>query len=220
MSCVVIPLPLSITSSWIVNRAPIAIVIDNVLSPDECAQWIAETESIGYEIALVNIGGGLQRKMTDIRNSSRCIVDDISRAKEIWERVKSFIPMVPLAASVPFELNERLRFLRYDTGEYFAPHMDGNYRRERNDPRWGDVSHLTIQVYLNEGFEGGSTRFFHRSRENEVFDVVPRTGSVLIFDHAMMHSGEVLVSGRKYALRSDIMYTAHTAPADGNSDES
>lgn len=36
---------------------------------------------------------------------------------------------------------------------------------------------------------------------------MPKTGSVLIFDHPMLHSGEVLVKGRKYAMRSDIMFT-------------
>ena len=39
----------------------------------------------------------------------------------------------------------RLRFLRYDPGEYFKPHMDGTYQREN-----GDRSYITIQLYLNE----------------------------------------------------------------------
>lgn len=39
----------------------------------------------------------------------------------------------------------RLRFLRYDKGEYFAPHFDGQYRREN-----GERSYITVQVYLNE----------------------------------------------------------------------
>jgi predicted 2-oxoglutarate/Fe(II)-dependent dioxygenase YbiX len=200
-------LPLEITKSWIMHENPFAVVIHNVLTHEECQKWIEETELVGYGEALVNIGGGLQRKMTDVRNSSRCIVDDADRAAELWMRVKRFIPLNLITGYEQVELNERLRFLRYDEGEYFAPHLDGNYRRERNHERAGDKSFLTLQVYLNEGFEGGSTRFFHRSEDEVYHDVVPRTGSVLIFEHPILHSGERLERGRKYAIRTDVMFT-------------
>jgi hypothetical protein len=39
----------------------------------------------------------------------------------------------------------RFRFLRYDPGEYFKPHMDGSYRRDN-----GDESKITVFIYLNE----------------------------------------------------------------------
>jgi hypothetical protein len=213
-NCRITHLPSHIKSSWIKNREPIAMVIDNVLSELECKEWIEKSELIGYEEALVNVGGGDQLKMTDIRNSSRCIIDDIERASEIWNRIKHFIPtdyIPPIENCIPTEVNERLRFLRYDIGEYFKPHFDGCYQRDtiENDPKYGDVSFLTIQIYLNDGFEGGSTRFFSNTLDSDTdyYDVVPKTGSVLIFDHRMLHSGEVLIKGRKYALRSDIMFT-------------
>jgi hypothetical protein len=41
--------------------------------------------------------------------------------------------------------NLRLRFLKYNPGEYFAPHMDGMYMREN-----GERSFVTIQLYLNQ----------------------------------------------------------------------
>jgi hypothetical protein len=41
-------------------------------------------------------------------------------------------------------------------------------------------------------------------------DVVPKTGSVLLFQHPLLHSGETVVRGRKYALRTDVMYSAPT----------
>lgn len=216
-ACTVTHLPAEITKSWTFGREPLAIVIDNVLSEAECALWIAETERVGYGEALVNIGGGRQQKMTDIRNSSRCIVDSVDRAAGLWRRVQPFVPTGHVPGKVASELNERLRFLRYDPGEYFAPHLDGSYSRETGHPRFGETSYLTLQLYLNEGFEGGATRFFHRRDDHEVFDVVPRTGSVLIFDHRMLHSGERLISGRKYAVRSDIMFK-RTAPP-GKEDE-
>ena len=66
---------------------------------------------------------------------------------------------------------------------------------------------MTFQLYLNEGFEGGATRLFSIANEDVYFDVIPRAGSVLLFQHNMYHEGSLLIEGRKYALRSDVMYT-------------
>jgi predicted 2-oxoglutarate/Fe(II)-dependent dioxygenase YbiX len=108
-------------------------------------------------------------------------------------------------------LNERLRFLRYNEGEYFAPHCDGSFAYPADHPtKAHQGSYVTFQLYLNEGFEGGATRFFPESlgwgSTREYYDVVPKAGSVLLFEHRMYHEGEKLRKGRKYAIRSDVMY--------------
>jgi hypothetical protein len=54
-------------------------------------------------------------------------------------------------------------------------------------------------VYLNGGFSGGETNF------GEV-RVTPETGLGLLFDHYLLHEGTAVISGRKYVLRSDVMY--------------
>ncbi len=54
------------------------------------------------------------------RNSHRCIIDDEKRAAALWERVKPFVPQYYRGRKV-IGLNERLRFLRYDAGEYVCP---------------------------------------------------------------------------------------------------
>ena len=59
-------------------------------------------------------------------------------------------------------LNERLRFLRYDPGTYFASHYDDSYHRE-GGPKQGERSYVTFQLYSNEEFEGGCTRFVHHT---------------------------------------------------------
>jgi predicted 2-oxoglutarate/Fe(II)-dependent dioxygenase YbiX len=102
--------------------------------------------------------------------------------------------------------NERLRFLRYDPGTYFAPHMDGSYERDDpSHPKYGEKSLVTAQIYLNQGFEGGATRMMGRNL-SDGYDVVPRTGSVLVFQHDIFHEGSVLIAGRKYTIRTDVMY--------------
>ena len=50
---------------------------------------------------------------------------------------------------------------------------------------------MTLQVYLNHGFEGGTTRFLGMM-DWEYADAVPVTGSVVVFEvmhkHALSHA--------------------------------
>jgi hypothetical protein len=71
---------------------------------------------------------------------------------------------------------------------------DGCHRRPN-----GDESLLTLMIYLNGGVRGGETRF-----DNAV--VRPAVGLALVFDHYLTHEGAVVLEGRKYVLRSDVMY--------------
>jgi predicted 2-oxoglutarate/Fe(II)-dependent dioxygenase YbiX len=207
--CIVNSLPLEVRTWKNKTNPQFAVVIDNVLSPEECHQWVQDTEVKGYEVAMVNIGGGKQKVITEVRNSSRCIIDDEERVAELWSRIESFIPKDLFSKKhlIPVGLNERLRFLRYHPGEYFAPHCDGSFVYPADHPtKAGQVSELTFILYLNDGYEGGSTRFFTDWNEKNHFDVVPKKGSVLIFEHPMYHEGVTLVEGVKYCVRTDVMY--------------
>lgn len=95
---------------------------------------------------------------------------------------------------------------------------------------WHEVSVFTVQVYLNEMFEGGSTRFYMDYRPTRVaphmvsvsdvaaftptgpvtHTIIPLTGSGLIFNHTenVLHDSEPLRAGTKYLLRGDLMYVA------------
>eukprot|EP00296_Roombia_truncata_P008157 JP446633.1.p1 GENE.JP446633.1~~JP446633.1.p1 ORF type:complete len:221 (-),score=47.43 JP446633.1:299-919(-) len=185
-----------------VSKDVLAFTIDNVFSKEECEEMMKLTEEIGYEPALVNIGGGRQMLMNDVRNNMRCIVDSQERAEEIWKRIKPFVPST-FRGRKALGLNERLRFLRYDPGEMFASHFDGCYQREN-----GERSYVTVQLYLNEGFRGGETTFLGRGSQFEECHCVPRTGMVLVFQHNLFHQGSAVVEGRKYCVRTDIMYAA------------
>ena len=179
----------------------LAFVLDNVLTEDECKALIEETEEKGYEAALLNVGNGRQVLDTTNRNSKRCIVDSEDKAGWLWDKIKDFIPDTWNSYPV-VGLNERLRFLKYEGGEYFKAHMDGTYVR----PDGSERSYITIQLYLNEGFEGGNTTFLSNHSELEDRGVVPKPGRILVFQHDILHEGSLLVKGTKYTMRTDIMY--------------
>ena len=176
--------------------------LDNILSPEECAEYIALTENIGYTDAPINTIRGFEIR-PDIRNNQRVILDDQERAFDLWQRVSNYIPST-IGRWQAVGLNERFRFYRYDPGQRFALHHDGSYRRPN-----GEESLLTFMIYLNEGFEGGDTLFHLSLRSYEDLPniaVIPVTGMVLCFVHDLVHEGAPIIQGRKYVLRSDIMY--------------
>lgn len=72
---------------------------------------------------------------------------------------------------------------RYDPGDKFKAHYDGSYVR----PDGSAETYITLQIYLNEGMEGGETTFLRNVDEPELLleenriSVQPTTGSILIF---------------------------------------
>lgn len=183
--------------------------VSNVLSPEECAEYIALTENIGYTPAGLTVGQDEYMMAPQVRNNDRVILDDEQRAADLWHRMAEYVPAM-IDNWTAIGLNERLRFYRYDPGQRFALHGDGSYMRKN-----GDHSRLTFMIYLNEDFEGGETYFYHHNDYFVLLDpnvvpdvsVVPKTGMALCFLHELRHEGSRVIRGRKYVLRSDVMYT-------------
>ena len=170
-------------------------LIHNFLSSEECQQFIARGEATGFDAAPVTTMNGPQM-MTDIRNNSRVILDDSDLAATIFNRARPYLPEKQDLWQLE-GLNERFRFYRYDPGEKFAPHYDGCFARDN-----GERSLLTFMLYLNEEFTGGSTKF----HEEPAVTIQPKSGQALIFIHRTLHEGSPVLTGRKYVLRTDVMY--------------
>lgn len=185
---------------------PICFTVPHLLSDAECRALIQLSEAQGYEQALVNVGGGRQVAMTDVRRSSRCIIDSLDAVATLWQRLQRFMPseIVPGIDKRwrPIGLNERLRFLRYDPGDYFHPHHDGTFIH----PHTGARSFQTMMIYLNVPERGGETNFLNPRDEGDAVSVHPTTGLALVFDHNLYHEGALLWQGCKYAIRTDVMY--------------
>jgi len=206
-----------------------AVILDGVLSEDECNTLVqaAEATTNGkWERALVNVGGGMQAMYEDTRKCGRIIWDNKEIMAKLWARIEASVPeihrlhnWVDVTGNGPARrgetwkvtrLNERGRYLKYIGGEYFKPHCDGTYET----PDGTERSYFTLHLYLNDAvsksgekqLEGGATTFFNSSMKSRI-DVVPKAGRVLLFQHRfLIHSGDDVVKGTKYTLRTDIMY--------------
>lgn len=169
-------------------------VIHGLLSPDECDRLVARSEALGYEAAAV--GGEL---MPEVRNNARAFFEDVELAADLWRRAASFVPPTRDGWEA-CGLHERFRFYRYDMAEQFRPHYDGCVRRGE-----AEKSKLTFMVYLSDVDEGGGTVFYGSGAVPRL-EVRPRSGNALVFAHTQLHEGAAVRKGRKYVLRTDVMY--------------
>ena len=176
--------------------------IHNFLDNARCDELIAHAEGIGFEDALITSHYGSVRK-EDVRNNDRVISDDPVLAEELWQGLKPHMPATFRGRDL-VGINERVRFYRYDPGQKFDWHQDGYYERDN-----GERSRFTFMVYLNDDFEGGNTSFcdVFSGRSFPDFEVEAKKGSALVFFHPVTHRGDEVVSGRKYVIRTDVMYS-------------
>lgn len=171
--------------------------VSDFFTPEECDASIELAKSVGFQDAPINTAFGPQLRQ-DIRNNTRVMVDDLCRAGDLWHRITDYIPH-NIGDWSACGVNERFRFYRYDIGQQFDWHYDGYFEREN-----GQRSHLTFMVYLNEGFVGGETTLGDVT-------ITPQTGLALFFLHQILHKGQPIVEGRKYVMRTDVMYERNVA---------
>lgn len=183
-------------------------IFHNFLRPEECKKVIELTEKHGFQKA--DTYCFLYRD----RRSDRVLVDDTYLSKLMWERVRDQVKDLTAERSgkkwEPCGVNPRLRVCRYVGGEnhFFGEHVDGGY----TDPETGETSFLTLLVYLNsqDEFEGGCTNFRTPKGSGwEHYSVVPQPGLCTVFfqdDRRCLHAGEPVTKGKKYIMRTDIMF--------------
>ena len=201
------------TAQHLKHPTKTAFTVATCLTSEECRNLIDFSEQTGYEPALLNVGAA-NILATDTRKSHRCMIDNCDLANALYERVKHLVPTTLFERGnggremEAVGLNERLRFLRYTSGDYFVQHMDGTYVRPMGHPKYGEKSMLTFLVYLNESFEGGALEM----QWGPITSIQPSTGLVVVHDHQILHEAMVVQSGTRYCIRTDIMYRPKTLP--------
>jgi predicted 2-oxoglutarate/Fe(II)-dependent dioxygenase YbiX len=172
--------------------------INNFLSPQECADFIARSEQIGFSEAVIRTDDG-DRLMKEARNNDRILYDNAELGATLFQRALPWLPP-EIDGWKPCGMNERFRFYRYTSAQFFKWHQDGTFRRSAQEE-----SFLTFILYLNDDYAGGATEFAWEK-------IQPRAGTALVFPHRLRHQGAAIVSGTKYVLRTDVMYGGLITP--------
>jgi hypothetical protein len=174
------------------NLSKSIFTIENFWTSQECEDFISKSEGIGYEPATIQTDFG-QRIVNSVRNNNRVLYKDFDLAGQLWTRLKPFAP-ARIGNSNAVGLNELFRFYKYQAGQEFKRHRDQSYIRNNTES-----SYFTFMIYLNDNYEGGATTF-------KSLSIRPQQGMALVFEHALEHSGDPIIAGIKYVLRTDIMF--------------
>lgn len=175
------------------------ITIDNVLNEVECESIIDRCKRIGFTLASMYSRFGVEKYMTDIRNSGRVIIDSQDFVDNLLPRIKHIIPNIYKSKKF-LSINPRLRILKYNEGEYFKRHEDGNYSNSVSK------SLITVLIYLNCDYEGAWTIVYNNDKDKIGTAIEPLLGSILLLDQEIEHEVKPLKSGTKYVLRTELMY--------------
>ncbi|AZA47882.1 2OG-Fe(II) oxygenase [Chryseobacterium carnipullorum] len=172
---------------------PQIFLIEDFLTAEACDKYIAMAEGKVFEEAQINVHGR-QMMSKGIRNNDRLMIFDHDLAEDLFRIAEQFLPQEHENYKLQ-NFNEMFRIYKYTPGQRFKIHRDGSYIRNEHEK-----SFYTFMVYLNDDFEGGETEF-----EN-LFTVAPKKGSAMVFYHPLRHEGKILISGKKYVLRTDVIY--------------
>lgn len=176
-------------------------IIRGAFNYTDCAKLIKYTENIGYKPASLHTDRyGVEHVYTEIRKSLRCIVDDKYFANVLLKRIIHVVPM-KFKDKDFHKINIRLRFLKYETGDFFTRHQDGTFTDSD-----GSTSMITVLLYLNDDYTGANTRFFKDGRDGTPNEIKLETGMVVLMDQDIYHDVPPLLTGFKYVMRTELMY--------------
>ena len=163
------------------------LVVDNLLTQEECDEFISLLDN--------------ENDLEDIDKAfafyKRNVLISEEWSKKIYDRVT---PLLLPIVKQPISINKHFRFSKYVPGQYFDTHTDGVNQDEK-----GRRSFMTINIFLNNKFEGGETDFLD-NQKNIVLSAKPQPGRAAIFDRLIYHRGNLVKGGYKYLIRTDVMY--------------
>lgn len=191
-------------------------VIDDVVTAQEAAYIIDASEYFGFREEAPGISTPPGMRM----NKSVHWIGDEQMFGPLMNRIKALLPPEIDGAKLHSQLSHRINVYRYDDGDVFNQHIDGDWPGYGLDSsrqmmlEWPHLrSCLTMILYLNDpsdGVVGGNTRL--RSLNGNWIDVTPKKGSALFFRHgftkdSVLHIGAPVYGNiPKYVARINVMY--------------
>lgn len=142
------------------------------------------------------------------RFNDRMLITDQQAALNLWQYLKSVLSyeyndeFVFQEFDRALGLNPQLRVYRYTKGHHFGKHYDESVKVGVKYTKW------TLLIYLSGGDElvGGDTIFYEGRKS---LSVHPIPGMALLHRHGdlcLLHEAELVTSGVKWVLRSDVYF--------------
>lgn len=165
----------------------------NFLDAETCAKLLVEVNSSPTTQAPVYIEGTEGTIHEDVRKTTSLHPSD-ETISEMWNRLFQQKPLLEQHFGVSLTDCERPQFLRYEKGDFFVRHQDGNTKQLDFDHL--RVRRISIVVFLNDDFNGGELKF----SDTTTFDLFGETGTLVAFRADVFHEVCPVASGERFTM--------------------
>jgi SM-20-related protein len=179
--------------------------VPNFLPEKACADLCAELRRAAGDPAKL-LGGELQRQ---VRRATRvALPPDIVSASLIEPRFVATVPALQQRFGVTLRHFEPPQFLRYETGDFFVAHQDGNTPLIHDDSRFRKVS---VVLFLSQHSEipapdtyGGGEFVLHSPWNGAGLrlPLAPRPGTFIAFRAETTHEVMPVTHGERFTVVS------------------
>ncbi|WOD64824.1 2OG-Fe(II) oxygenase (plasmid) [Niallia taxi] len=170
---------------------PLIVVLDNVLSDQECNELIEFSKDNLKRSKISSSGEG---EVNDIRTSSSMFFQ--GNENDILEKLEKRISAI---MCIPIEHAEGIQILKYTPGQEYKAHFDF-FNSASKAAKNNRIS--TLVIYLNDVEEGGETYFPKLN-----LSISPKKGSAVYFEYfynnedlneLTLHGGAPVIKGEKW----------------------
>lgn len=160
---------------------------ERILPADVCERLVAALESPSFSWRVAEVHSGTpQASVKPARQALVAPGDKTAAAADVMQAIDDYLHSHALVGQLKLERSP-IGILNYGVGGRYTTHRDsGPAHPERV---------LSLLLYLNDDFEGGGTCF-----PSQALEVRPVPGMGVLFDSSLAHSGEPVLSGRKFAM--------------------
>lgn len=173
-----------------------------------CRRLCLEMRSAPHEPAVVTDGRTYRVDKTSRQVLWLRIPDETQAV--VTERMKVIRPELEEYFGLALEPNEPLQFLRYNSGDFFQPHMDSDTHFDAYDHVKN--RRVTIVVFLNDvaesistnSYMGGALTFYglidRPGWQSKGFELQGETGLLIAFRSDLIHEVKTVIDGERYSI--------------------
>lgn len=179
--------------------------IPGFLDADAVRDLVAELSAIaGAPATVTGVGEGASLAVLT-RRATRLAVPDATRER-VGAALRARMPALEAHFGVALDGCEEPQFLRYETGDYFVAHQDGNTPILRDDSRFRKVSAVLFLSAQSEepaeGTYGGGALVFHGPFTGPTIrvPVAPAPGTLVAFRAETTHEVEMVTHGERFTV--------------------
>ncbi len=171
----------------------------NFFDAATCARLLEELRNASTSAATVY--GAATKVDSLVRRTKHVAVSDETRAL-VMQQLASRKAEIEAHFGVTTNVIEEPQFLRYETGDFFVAHQDGNTPVIRDDSRFRKIS-LVIFISNRTDYSGGDLVLHGRYPNYDEREIAPAdAGTLIAFRAETTHEVTPLKSGERYTIVS------------------